>query len=88
MTPNESMDAEERRIRFQVGSEIIEAAILDYLRANCDTQFNTYELSVKIGFFSDSTLGFFLNRLRNKGKIDNHRTGKWNRWQAKCCAES
>ena len=77
------MTPDERRTRLRVAREIIEEVLVDFLEKNATARFNTYQLSQALGVLNDDTCGFFLRGLLNNGRIDNHKTGQYNRWQAR-----
>ncbi len=76
------MTSEERLIRLEVGAEIIEKALLDFLRENSDSYFNTGQVHKSLEYFNYHLCRGALERLHSKGRIANHKTGRVNRWQA------
>lgn len=79
------MTSKERRIRMEIGADIIEDAILDFLKENSGTHFTTENVRKGLGVFNHPTFGFFLQRLHGQERIANHKTpgsGEWNKWQA------
>ncbi|MCY4655099.1 MAG: hypothetical protein OXC95_18285 [Dehalococcoidia bacterium] len=79
------MTPEERLIRMEIGAELIESAILDFLKENSGKHSTTEDVRKGLGAFNHPTFGFFLQRLYGQDRIANHKTpgsGEWNKWQA------
>lgn len=71
------MTPEERRVRIEVASEILEQAILDFLSEHSHTTFNTAKVSRSVGP-DDSAAHYYmcygaLLRLQKQGKAVDHR---------------
>ena len=77
------MTPEERRIRLRVAREIIEDVLVDFLEDHAANTFTNYAVSQQVGVLNDHTFGFFLRGLLAQDRVDNHKTGQYNRWQAK-----
>ena len=76
---------EERKIRFEVGCEIIEDAILDFLECNGDRYYNTRQVheGMGLGLEYNQMFGDMLAGLCRQGKIEDHKKPKApaHRWQ-------
>ena len=79
------MTPEERLVRLEVGAEIIEGVVLDFLEEKSGEHSTTEDIRKELGVFNHPTFGFFLQRLHGQDKIANHKTPgsrEWNKWQA------
>ena len=79
------MTPHERRTRMVVAAEIIEGVMLDFLEdeENRDSYFNTSQVDAGVGRVHYHLCAAALDRLHGRGRIDNHKTGRYNRWQAR-----
>ena len=66
------MEPKERRIRLEVGLEILEGVLLDFLKENPDRNSNAVANALGLGYFlTDAALG----RLQAQGKVEDKRYG-------------
>ncbi len=77
------MTPDERRIRLRIAREIIGNVLVDFLEESPDCRYTSIGVQRDIGVLDDDTFGYFLNHLWSEGRIDNHKTGQYNRWQAR-----
>ena len=77
------MTQEERLIRLEIGAEILENAILDFLKEKADSYFSTAKVSQALGGFNYHVCHGVLERLYSRGSIFNNKASKggYNRWK-------
>lgn len=73
------MTPRERRIRIEVGFQVIENAVLDYL-AKQPQRVKTSAVSKDLGINSNALTGKVLNRFRDRGSVDDVRDGLGAHW--------
>ena len=74
------MTEEERRVRLEVGAEIIEGVILDFLNENRGSHYSSSQVSAALGFQYNLCHGALL-RLKEQGQVIDESTSRSHKWR-------